>query len=47
MINFVMLRLLITHLFKKHNNRVGGFSVRLIVCSSEVGIMFDGFGLYV
>jgi len=47
MINFVKLRPLNTHLFKKHNDRVGGFSVRLIVCSSEMGILFDGFGLYV
>jgi len=47
MVNYVRIRLLNTYFFKKHNDRVGGFSVQLIVCSSEMGIMFDGFGLYV
>jgi hypothetical protein len=47
MINFVKLRPLNTHLFKKDSDGVGGFSVQLIVCSSEMGIMFDGFGVYV
>jgi hypothetical protein len=47
MVNFVKLRPLNAHLFKKYIDRVGGFSVRLIVCSSEMGKMFDGFGLLV